>query len=88
MNYIHQLQAELNASIAATEAFKQSLNDFRQLLHSPKFTGMQADGERKDWISTGDVLAMLWNIENNALAKYDEARALAMEFYKVKSEAA
>lgn len=75
MNYIHQLQADLAGHIAAVESFKASISHLRNFLHSDKFTGTESNGERKDWISTGDVLSMLWAMESNALDAGDHAKA-------------
>lgn len=37
--------------------------EFRQHLLSPKFSGLDQDGSRKDWIATGDVLRWLAELE-------------------------
>jgi outer membrane murein-binding lipoprotein Lpp len=49
--------AELEAQLAQ---FRANFNAFRFPLHSAKFTGAQADGSRKDWIATADVLSWLF----------------------------
>ena len=57
MNYIKQIQLDNQNSTAAIELALQSLSDFRAYLaSSPKFTGTDSDGERKDWIATTDVI--------------------------------
>ena len=66
MNYIHQLKADLAGHIAAQESMRNSIHHMRCFLHSPKFIGVDSDGERKDWISTSDVLAMLQAAESAA----------------------
>lgn len=76
MNYIQQLQGELNAALAQIDSFKGSLTNLRTFLHSPKFTGTESNGERKDWIATSDLIRLLWDMENNAYAKWEEVRAL------------
>lgn len=76
MNYIHQLQGELNAALAQVESFKLSLDQLRSFLHSPKFIGTDSNGERKDWISTSDLIRLLWDMENTAYAKWEEVRTL------------
>lgn len=53
--YIANLQGCLGERNKQVElAFKQ-LHTMREHLHSDKFTGVDADGERKDWIATKDV---------------------------------
>lgn len=74
MNYIHQLQADLSAQIAVVEYFKADFAKLRAWLHSPKFTG-DDNGERKDWISTGDVLTWLREVESGALNHGEQVRA-------------
>lgn len=57
MNYIKSLQAdkaELEARIKRTD---ESLEALLMMLNGPKFTGVESDGGRKDWIATGDVIA-------------------------------
>jgi len=55
MNYIKRLQGdrkELLEIITQTEAL---VAEFEAHLALPKFSGVDDDGERKDWIATGDV---------------------------------
>lgn len=62
MNFIKQLQAENAELKAQIEGAQQEIRDFRAYLcNSPKFTGVDADGSHKDWISTSDVLHQLNN---------------------------
>jgi len=59
MNHIHRLQhdnAALNTVIC--DALVE-ISAFRALLAGPKFTGVDQDGTRKDWIATADVLRRL-----------------------------
>lgn len=44
---------------AALDNVDSQVCAFLQFLNGPKFTGVQSDGERKDWISTGDVVHKL-----------------------------
>ncbi len=63
MSYILKLQ-EQNAKYKETlAAVSADLEQFRVFLHSAKFTGTE-NGERKDWISTGDVLTRLAEMRN------------------------
>lgn len=63
MNYIKQLKADNAAFINAIVEAREELNAFKAHLHSAKFAGTEEDGSRKDWISTGDVLHRLAEIE-------------------------
>ena len=64
MNYIHQLQTDIeilsNDAIAKTDRIRE----FREYLLSPKFHPIQQDGSRGDWISTSDVMNWLLYIED------------------------
>lgn len=60
MNYIKQLQGELNDAGKAVELALSELEQFRRyLLTASKFTGVEADGERRDWIATADVVRFI-----------------------------
>jgi hypothetical protein len=62
MNYIKSLQAE-NAKLKSDlEETRKKIDNFIVFLHSDKFTGVQSDGSRKDWISTGDTINILRGI--------------------------
>ena len=63
MNYISQLQNENKELKAKINNTKEAFTTFRAHLHSAKFTGSESDGSRKDWISTGDVLNWLREID-------------------------
>jgi len=62
MNHIHRLQAELASARAELRAKRNVLHEFHVHLLSPKFQGFDADGQRKDWIATSDVIAWLQTI--------------------------
>ena len=64
MNYINQLQAENTALRAQLEIVRAETSSFRTFLNSPKFVGTEANGERKDWIATADVIAWLRELAN------------------------
>jgi len=63
MNYIQKLQQE-NANLkTALELAGDDINSFLTFLQtSPKFQSTET--ERKDWISTGDVIRRLREIRN------------------------
>jgi hypothetical protein len=56
MNYIAQLKERLQAEQQAREEVLADVNGLLRLLHSPKHTGFDEEGERKDWIATADVI--------------------------------
>lgn len=58
MNFINKLQAENAELKQKLAAASQNVTDFMAFLQGPKFTGTE-NGERKDWIATGDVIAWL-----------------------------
>jgi hypothetical protein len=68
MNYINRLQTERAEHAEQSKAIEDSLQSFLELLHSPKFTGIESDGGRKDWISTSDVLNIIIPLRNSANA--------------------
>jgi len=60
MNYIKQLEHEkLEMAQKLTNA-NNCFNQFIKFLYSSKFVGLE-NGERKDWISTSDVID--WIVE-------------------------
>ncbi len=62
MNYIQQLQAENKELKSRLNNIAAELREFKAYLQtSPKFQGTE-QGERKDWISTGDVINRLQEI--------------------------
>lgn len=63
MNYIHRLKRDNDTLQAALRAARAEIAAFREHLHGAKFVGVESDGGRKDWISTGDVLARLGVID-------------------------
>ena len=64
MNYIKQLQAEVESAKREVEAIKTGLGQLRNYLHSSKF----ACGDRLDgYVATGDVLAHLRNAEDSGI---------------------
>lgn len=62
MNHILQLQEDKRKLQAKLDEAHTQINAFRAHLHSSKFQGTEG-GERKDWISTADVLHRLRDME-------------------------
>ena len=58
MNHILKLQQENQNLTTQLKELNQDLTMFLQFLNSSKFTGTE-NGERKDWIATGDVASRL-----------------------------
>lgn len=54
-NYIHRLQDENAEKQARIDELERRLREFQVHLASSKFTGTDAEGDRRDWIATGDV---------------------------------
>lgn len=63
MNYIKQLECQVIETNERVIGMLERINEFQQHLASPKFTTLE-DGERKDWISTADVLRWLRYIDS------------------------
>lgn len=59
MNYIAKLQEENKELRRILENVESHLLDSKRFLMTEKFTGHDRDGERKDWLSTGDAQRML-----------------------------
>ena len=59
VNHIVRLQTDLAAAQAEIEAKALAIQEFRVHLAGSKFTGVDADGSRKDWVATSDVYAWL-----------------------------
>ena len=68
MNYIKKLEQENTELRDALKAFDKSSAAFMSFLMSAKFQGLEGK-ERKDWISTGDVLTRLREMRSEAFAK-------------------
>jgi len=64
MNYIKQLKEENERLKNELIATRDEIHSFISFLHSDKFTGVQSDGSRKDWISTGDAINKLREIRD------------------------
>ena len=63
MNHIESLRTMNRELIARHEEVTERIEHFRQHLLSPKFVGVDSDGDRKDWISTSDVLRFLEDLK-------------------------
>jgi len=56
MNYIKRLEAENKEAKRRLAKLEAEILEFRAyILTAPKFTGVDIDGGRKDWISTSDL---------------------------------
>jgi hypothetical protein len=56
MNYIKKLQLENTEAKRRLAMLETEIQELRAyVLTSPKFTGVDIDGGRKDWISTSDL---------------------------------
>lgn len=66
-NYIHRLQADLADRDAKLAAVIEELNHLRKSLDGPKYTGVDSDGARKDWMATTDLGLWIERIRVSAL---------------------
>lgn len=64
MNYIHQLRQNIELRNSAIAHAQGSINRMMAHLAGDKFTGTDSDGDRKDWISTGDVMRFLQDLRH------------------------
>ena len=67
MNHIHKLQQNQTEFVRICGEALDILHEKRVFLHGPKFTGVDLDGGRKDWIATNDVLAMLEELRSTLM---------------------
>lgn len=74
MNYILSLKKEVAAKDAQIKSFEKSLDEFRAFLNSAKFTGTESNGERKDWISTTDVIKWISETKTNSIIAGETAQ--------------
>ncbi len=56
MNYIQQLKADVAANANELMRLQECIRDLKGLVPSPKHQGVQQDGERNDWIASGDIV--------------------------------
>ena len=60
MNYIKRLEQENKELKARVQQMELDLRALKAVaLHHPKFTGVDIGGERKDWMSTGELTGHL-----------------------------
>lgn len=59
MNYIHQLRQQVETRNTAIAHAQVSINRMMAHLATDKFIGTDSNGDRKDWISTTDVVNFL-----------------------------
>jgi hypothetical protein len=59
VNHIQKLILETAEQASRIKATLEEVQEIRSHLLNPKFQGVDTDGDRKDWISTADVLRRL-----------------------------
>ena len=64
MNYIKQLEQERNSLATKLGITLLELNHFKAFLQTSTKFQSDPNGERKDWIATGDVIIRLQEIMN------------------------
>lgn len=65
--YINRLEQENKEKKEKLNRINEEITLFLDYLHSSKFVGVESDGERKDWISTTDVVHKLFELRSLAL---------------------
>lgn len=73
MNYIHKLKGELATAQATIAYYEQALWNLYGFIHTDKFVGVQDDGSRKDWISTGDLTTWILEVRSNVHCAVESA---------------
>jgi hypothetical protein len=67
MNYIKQLEAEVRALKNEKAVVVEQITELAVYLGSEKFQGVDAKGERKDWVSSREIVAHLMSMRSNHL---------------------
>jgi len=67
MNYIKRLEAELARAKEVNAQVQERIHLAMEHIASPKFTGIDLDGSRKDWIATSDVQMMLTDFKSTLM---------------------
>jgi hypothetical protein len=68
MNYINRLQSERAENALQAREMESQAQGFLAYLSCAKFSGVDSNGQRKDWISTGEVQNLLISLRNSASA--------------------
>jgi hypothetical protein len=72
MHYAEKLKLEIEKRDNVIREFEARISHFREHLELDKFKGVDDDGDRKDWIATGDVgnfLNYIWAARYAVLPK-------------------
>ena len=64
MNYIKRLEAENKEVKEQLADIETRITEFRAYLLSDKFTGIDLDGDRKDWIGTSELDSFLLELRS------------------------
>ena len=64
MRYINKLETENKLLLAQIQQAREEVEFFLAHAYSPKFTGTESNGERRDWIAIGDVRTRLLDIRS------------------------
>lgn len=67
MNYIKQLEAKVKELENEKAVVVEQITELAVYLSSEKFQGVDAQGDRKDWVSTREVIAHLFSMRSNLL---------------------
>ena len=67
MNYIKRLERENEEAKRRLQEVQDACQHFRVYLSSPKFTGVDMNGDRKDWVSTKEIDDLMQSIHSTAM---------------------
>lgn len=67
MNYIKNLEAKVKALENEKAVVVEQITELAVYLGSEKFQGVDSKGDRKDWVSTREVLGHLFSMRSNLL---------------------
>lgn len=67
MNYIKKLEAQVKALESEKAIVVEQITELAVYLGSEKFQGVDANGDRKDWVSTREIISHLMSMRSNLL---------------------
>ena len=65
-NFIKRLEYDLADANAKLAGVEEELNCLRRSIDGPKYTGVDSDGGRKDWMATADIALWIERLRTSA----------------------